>query len=537
MATTTRRSLVSAHEIETTADYAPNLSTPKRNPSSTNGRAKWSKIAWAIFGVLFFAYSLAAFIIDFKRAKALFWIEVAAAVIALGNFFKAPIGKTFTSVESVCGNAWSKKPVRIGSYVIVCAAVVALLIVAVVGEWERIISALGLVSFIGFSYLFSWERKSVCWRPVLWGIGLQLVFALLILRTDAGFSAFEFLGDQVSILLKYTNAGSKFVFGDDLVNNFVFAFAILPTVVFFSCIVSILYYLGAIQVVIKVIAKVMAYTLGTSGSESVNAAGNIFIGQTEAPLLIRPFLKDMTRSELHAVMTGGFATVAGGVLAAYVMFGVSASHLLAASVMSAPAALAISKLIYPETEESVSADGNEYEIESGNETNVIEAASNGAIVAIQLALNIGGMLIAFLALLAALDAWVNYFGTLVGYHDASFRGIGSYFFAPIAWLMGVPYSDCRAVGELLALKVFANEFIAYQAMMKMKKHLTERAITISTYALCGFSNLGSIGIQLGGLTPLAPHRSKDLAEIVFSAMIAGNLACFMTACIAGLLID
>jgi len=318
-------------------------------------------------------------------------------------------------------------------------------------------------------------------------------------------------------------------------------------VIFFSSLVSVLYYLGVLQVVIYYLSMLMQYTLGTSSSESLNAAGNIFVGMTEAPLLIRPFLPTMTRSELHAVMTGGFATIAGGVLAIYISFGVDASHLLSASVMSAPAALAISKILYPEDEVSPTAQnedkkGNKEAMEEmlsqigkGDESNVIEAAANGAMVALRLAGNIAGMLIAFLALIGLLDYLFAFWGSLIDW-DIDFTTLCGYIFYPIAWLMGIEVDDCLAAGELIGTKVVVNEFVAYLDLVN-NDTLSSRSNIILIYALCGFSNLGSIGVTLGGLTPLAPERTKDLTQLVISAMIAGNLACFMTACIAALLYD
>jgi nucleoside transporter len=449
---------------------------------------------------------------------------------------------------------------------------------------ERIISVVGLFAYVLLCYIFSWNRRAVIWRPVVGGLLFQFIFANIILRTDVGFETFKFLGDQVTILLDYTVSGSSFVYGylatglvigeatlgnvnvnmtnladNSTVNymlsgggaklgggymNFgVFYFSVLSTIIFFSALVSSMFYFGILQVVIDIIGRFMATLLGTSASESLNAAGNIFVGQTEAPLLIRPFLKDMTESELHAVMTGGFATIAGGVLAVYISFGIDPSHLLSASVMSAPAALAISKLLVPETEESKTAAGKKFVMEPVKETSAIEAASSGAAVAVTLVLNIAGQLIAFLALVAMVDAWLAFFGSTIGV-KLSFEIVCGVVFYPLAYLMGVAENDCSAVAKLLGTKLFVNEFAAYDDLAKVirndpeaKYELESRSIVIATYALCGFSNLGSIGIQLGGLGSMAPNQLPKLSKLVFSAMIAGNIACFMTACIAGMLYD
>ena len=406
---------------------------------------------------------------------------------------------------------------------------------------ERLISALGLVVFVGLAYAFSVNRRAVRWQPVLWGIALQLIFALLILRTAPGFVVFSFLGDVVGQFLNFSDAGASFVFGEKFEENF-FAFKVLPTIIFFSSFISLLYHYGILQRVVQGVAWVMLKTLKTSGSESLSAAANIFVGQTEAPLLIKPYVGSMTMSELHAVMTGGFATIAGGVLAAYVSFGVPAQHLIAASVMSAPAALAISKLLYPETEKSPTAGTVTVEVER-TAANGIDAVATGAIEGLKLVGNIAAMLIAFLALVALVNAVLGWLGGLIGLPQLSLELIFSFLLAPVAWLMGVPWADCGQVGVLLGKKTILNEFIAYLNLKELieeskagTSEFSERAIIIATYALCGFSNIGSIGIQIGGIGGIAPERQADLARLGVRALLGGSLACFMTACIAGILL-
>ncbi|XP_071829074.1 solute carrier family 28 member 3-like [Apostichopus japonicus] len=410
---------------------------------------------------------------------------------------------------------------------------------------EQLISGVGLFFFIFTTFIFSKYPRQVKWRPVIWGLVLQFLLALFILQTRAGYEMFNWLGDVVQMFLDFSDEGAKFVFGDPQYLDHFFAFKVLPVVIYFSTCISVLYYWGAMQYVIKKIAWLMERTMQTSASESLNAAGNIFVGQTEAPLLIRPMLKDMTKSELHAVMTGGFATIAGSVLGAYIAFGISASHLLSASVMSAPAALAIAKLFYPETEKSRFKTMEEIDLPKGEQRNVIEAASYGAATAIPLALNIAGNLIAFIAILALLNGILGYLGGLVGVDELSFEFICSYVFAPLAFLMGVQWKDCRLVAELLGLKTFLNEFVAYERLAEIIQNretgegetISIRSEVIATYALCGFSNFSAIGIQLGGLTPMAPSRASDLADVAMRALIAGSTACFMTACVAGILYD
>lgn len=410
---------------------------------------------------------------------------------------------------------------------------------------ERFISLAGLLVNILFCWIFSKHPRKVKWRPVIWGLALQFVFGLLILRTKFGFEAFKGAGNQVTAFLDYTSVGAAFVFGEGYREHF-FAFQVLPIIIFFSSVISLCYYIGIMQVIIKKIAWLMQKTMKTSGVESLNAAGNIFIGQTEAPLMVRPFLEHVTMSELHAIMTGGFATIAGSVLAAYIEYGVSASHLLSASVMSAPAALAISKLMYPETEIPETLDDENIELPKGNERNIIEAAAKGASTAIALVANIAANLIAFLAFLAFFNGVLSWLGSMVGKPELSFEYICSYVLRPVAFIMGVPWEDSDVVAELLGIKTFLNEFVAYTRLagfidnrkkMNGLRTISIRSEIIATYALCGFSNFSSIGIQIGGLAPLAPSRRQDLATVALRALVAGTVACLMTACVAGVLYD
>lgn len=400
---------------------------------------------------------------------------------------------------------------------------------------ERLISGFGLAIFVGISYLLSVNRRAVRWQPVLWGIALQLIFAVLILKTRPGLAVFKFLGDTVTQFLNFSDEGAKFVFGDNFAEHFV-AFKVLPTIIFFSAFITLLYYYGILPKIVQGIAWVMMKTMKTSGAETLSCAANIFVGQTEAPLLIKPYVNSMTLSELHAVMTGGFATIAGGVMAAYISFGIPAEHLIAASVMSAPAALAVSKLFYPETEKSLTAGVVEVNVEQSY-TNAVDAITAGARDGLLLAANVAAMLIAFLGLLAAVNALLDWVGMGLGM-KLSLEGILAYLMFPIAWLMGVPWNDCAQVGIILGKKTILNEFIAYLDLKSLRENqvISERSVIIATYALCGFSNIGSIGIQIGGIGALVPERKADLARLGFRAMIAGSLACFMTACIAGMLL-
>ena len=401
---------------------------------------------------------------------------------------------------------------------------------------ERVISLVGLLTMVAIAFAWSTNRKQINWKTVLTGIGLQVFLGLIILKTGFGHQVFETARASFQNILNFTNEGSNFIFGsltNVQKNGFIFFTMVLPTIIFMSSLMSILYYLGIMQVVIKIVAKVMVKVMGTSGAESLAAAANIFAGQTEAPLVIKPFVDKMTQSELLALMTGGMATVAGGVLAAYVGFGIDAGHLLAASVMSAPAALVISKILLPETEVSAT----QGEIQTSlpqNSANLIDAAASGAGDGMKLAINVGAMLLAFIALVAMVNGFLGFIGEMFGYSKLSLELITGYLFAPIAWLMGVEWGECVAVGALLGKKLILNEFVAYLDLKDQLTTLSPRAIAISTYALCGFANFSSIAIQVGGIGTIAPNRRKDLALLGLKSLLGGTLACFMTACIAGI---
>ncbi len=395
---------------------------------------------------------------------------------------------------------------------------------------------IGLLVIPGIAWLLSTNRFGVRWRTVVTGIAIQFVLALLILKTAPGRAFFAGATEVVTGFLEFADEGSRFVFGQgfDLVP---FAFRVLPTIIFFSSVVAVLYHLGVIQRVVKVFAVVMTKVMGTSGPESLSASANIFVGQTEAPLLIRSYVGKMTRSELMAVMTGGFATVAGGVLAAYVGMGISAGHLIAASVMSAPAALVMAKLMVPETEtDRVSAD-TDFKVRTPW-ANMIDAAAQGAGDGLKLALNVGAMLLAFIALVALVNGLLGPVGGWIGLPGLNLEMILGFLFRPLAWVMGVPWAEADAVGTLLGLKTAANEFVAYSRFedISADNQLSEKSRVIATYALCGFSNFSSIAIQIGGIGGIAPERKSELASLGLRAMIAGTLACLQTATIAGLLL-
>lgn len=425
---------------------------------------------------------------------------------------------------------------------------------------QRAISLGGLLVMIGIAWLLSVNRRGIRWRPVIWGVALQLVLGLLILNPNLQGFFFNVVDSGVRKLLSFSEAGADFVFQTVEAHQILdaagtpvtfaghispplktFAFWILPTIIFFSSLMSILYHLGIMQRVVWGVAWVMQRTMRTSGAESLSAAANIFVGQTEAPLVIRPFVEKMTRSELHAVMTAGFATVAGGVMAAYVSFlrdipGI-AGHLVTASILSAPAALAISKVMVPEDGQPVTAGTLELAVEK-TDRNVIEAAANGAATGVKLAINVAAMLIAFVGLIAMADFALSLIP--IAGEPLSLSRLFGWIFSPIAFAMGIPWKEAPLVGRLLGEKMVLTEFIAYINLGKLTAgpdpQLSARSAIIASYALCGFANFASIGIQLGGIGGIAPSRMSDLASLGLRAMIAGSLAAFMTATIAGVLL-
>ncbi len=433
---------------------------------------------------------------------------------------------------------------------------------------DRLVGLLGLITILGIAYALSTNRKAINLRTVGWGLGLQFALALFVLKTEVGKTVFQWLGGLVTKLLEYTKEGSGFVFGSlvkglgtegtghsglavmgangqpamaDL--GFIFAFQVLPAIIFVGSLAGIAYYIGLMQFVVSLVAKIMVKTMGTSGAESLYAVATVFVGQSEAPLLIRPYLEKMTRSELNAIMTGGMATIAGSVLFAYVgMLGPQwAPHLLAASIMGAPAGLVLAKILCPETEESVTA--GEIQLESAKtESSIIEAASKGAADGMHLAFLVGTMLIAFIALIATINGVLGWLGGFVG-QQLSMQLILGWVFSPLAWLMGVPWAECGTIGSLVGQKLVLNEFVAYSELTKMipplsgaTSLLSDKAIVIATFALCGFANFSSIGINIGCIGGLAPSRQADLAKLGFRAMLGGALASSMTACLAGMLL-
>lgn len=424
---------------------------------------------------------------------------------------------------------------------------------------DRCVGLIGCVAMVLIAVALSSNRKKIPWKLIGFGIGLQFLFAYAVLKLKIGRNFFETANNVVVKILSFSNEGAHFLFGnlilDDIPikgpNGFstvvhtgsLFAFSVLPTIIFFSALTAVLYHIRILEWVVRGMSYLMWRTMKVSGAESFSAAVNIFVGQTEAPLLIKPFLGKMTKSEIMAVMTGGFSNVSGGVMAAYVAilatsFPDIAGHLLAASIMSAPASLVFAKIIVPETEKPVTLDSGEIVLEK-QDLNILDAAARGTTDGLSLALNVGAMLIAFIALIACLNFGLTTLSSLLGFPGFNLEIIFSKFFSPLAWLLGVPWVDAHLVGGLLGTKTVMNEMVAYLNMapqIQAGNFQYTKSIIIATYALCGFANFSSIGIQVGGLSTMAPHRRFDFAKLGLKAMIAGSLASFQTAAMAGILL-
>ncbi len=414
----------------------------------------------------------------------------------------------------------------------------------------RLMGFVGLATMLGLAYAFSTSRKSIRLKTVLWGLGLQFALGVFVLRLNFGRRIFDVAGAVVNKLLGYSFAGSEFVFGELGKRNgqmgFFFAFQVLPTIIFVAALFALLYHWGIMQFVIKQVAKLMTHVMGASGAESLDVAASIFMGQTEAPLTIRPFLASLTRSELMTVMTAGMAHVSGGIMGAYILFGVEAKHLLTAVIMTAPGTLLMAKMLVPETEQPLTAAGRhppganaataEAGVESHKDDNSLAAIARGTTDGLQLAINVAAMLISFLALIALANGVLGAVHNRAGWFPASLEQIFGVVFAPVALVIGIPWKDAISVGNLLGTRMVINELVAFSMLGAKKAALDPRSFTIATYALCGFANFSSIGIQIGGIGALAPNRRGDLARLGIRAMLAGTMANLMSASIVGILL-
>lgn len=396
---------------------------------------------------------------------------------------------------------------------------------------------IGILVVLGIAFLFSSNRKSIKWRTIIAGLSIQLIFAFIVLKWEKGREALMWLSDGVQNIIGYANEGVNFVFGG-LANpdnvGFVFAMSVLTIIIFFSALISVLYYLGIMQLIIRFIGGFLSKVLGTSKAESVNAAANIFVGQTEAPLVIRPFLPKMTKSQLFAVMTGGLASVSGAVLVGYSILGVPLEYLLAASFMAAPAGLVLAKIMIPETE---TVDDADFKLEKDTESvNVIDAAAKGASDGLKLAVNVGAMLLAFIALIALLNGILGGIGGWFGLENVTLENILGFVFAPLAFLIGVPWEEAVKAGSFIGQKVVLNEFVAYTNFGPEIPNLSDKTVMIVSFALCGFANLSSMAILIGGLGQMAPGKRPVIASLAVKAVLAGTLASLLSAAIAGMFI-
>jgi CNT family concentrative nucleoside transporter len=396
-----------------------------------------------------------------------------------------------------------------------------------------------MLAILAAAYAFSTHRKAIKLKTILWGLGLQILLGIIVLRVPAGQIVFQTLGHGAKHLLDFSYYGSSFVFGElgksDSNLGLIFAFQVLPTIIFIAAFFAVLYHIGVMQIIIRAAAWVMTRIMGASGAESLNVAASIFMGQTEAPLTIRPFLPKLTKSELMVVMTSGMAHISGGMMAAYIhVGGADPTALLTAVIMTAPGTLLIAKMLVPETEQPLTA-GRVKMPPAEKESNILGAIARGTVDGLHLALNVGAMLVVFLALLALLNAMMGWIHIHVSWFPYSFQEILGWLFAPVAWLIGIPWHDAPRIGDLLGLRMVTNEFVAFSQLGPMKGSLEPRSFLIATFALCGFANLSSIGIQIGGIGALAPERRNDLAKFGIRAMLAGTMANLMSASIVGLL--
>jgi len=405
--------------------------------------------------------------------------------------------------------------------------------------WSRLSGLIGIALIVGIGVALSHNRRAIRWRVVAWGLGLQLLFAIFVLRIPAGQALFRWLGALVTGILSYSYVGSQFVFGELGKPNsslgVIFAFQLLPAIIFVSALFAILYYLGVMQLVVRAFAVLMSRVMGASGAESLNVAASIFMGQTEAPLTIRHFLPRMTYSELMTVMTAGMAHISGSIMIAYIAFGIEARHLLTAVIMTAPGTIMMAKLFEPETEVPETYGSVKLEMPR-QDVNLLDAAARGTGEGLQLMLNVIAMLVSFVALVARLNGGFGAVHRYVEWFPPNLQTVLGWVFRPIAWAMGVPWHDSGTVGSLLGTRMVLNEFIAYAQLGPMKGQLDPRSFTIASFALAGFANFSSVGIQLGGIGALAPERKRDLARLGLRAMLAGTLANFLSATIAGILL-
>uniref|UniRef100_A0A1A9WK06 Sodium/nucleoside cotransporter n=1 Tax=Glossina brevipalpis TaxID=37001 RepID=A0A1A9WK06_9MUSC len=458
--------------------------------------------------------------------------------------FKAAIGhRLYRSIlrplQAKYSHLTKQRSVCVLKWLLILVCLVAFLYFETRKAPSKLVALLAPCIFILGGYTFSSQRKAIKWRQITTGIAVQFLLGIVCIRWSVGRNIFHCIGNKVAAFLGYADAGSRFVFGDTIVNEGVFAFTALPVIFFFSFIISVLYYLSVMQIVIMKLGWILRKLLDTTVCESVNAAGNIFLGMSECPLVIRPYIDQLTASEIHSIMVSGFATVSGSVLAAYLKFGASPAHLITASVMAAPASLALSKLYMPETEESKTKSSN-IKLAKSEDTSILDAAANGASNAVPIVMGIIANLVAFLGFITFLNVVVSWLGFLVGLDQIDFEWIFSKLFIPLAWIMGVPWKDCDIVAKVVATKTIINEFVAYERLGEYIRNEAidqARSAGIATFAICGFANPSSMGILIGSLSAMAPKRRPVIAAVAFRAFVVGSIVCFMSASFAGIFMD
>lgn len=444
---------------------------------------------------------------------------------------------SFEPIRRLIEKIFSIRFMKVALIGVVVAAIAVFLAFDTVDSRRRLQSLIGIGVLLSFGFVFSAYPTKIRLRPVISGFACQLLLGMLCIRWEVGRNIFKCFGDKAAAFLNFSIAGSTFVYGYFLsVTEGVFAFAVLSVIFFVSFIISILYYLGAMQWFVMKMGWLLQTLIGTTVCESLTCAANIFLGMSESPLLIKPYIKYLTRSEIHVIMSSGFATVSGSVLAAYISYGAEPAHLVTSSVMAAPAALCFAKLFYPETEVSKT-DAENIQLEKSTDSSILDAASNGAQAAIALILGICANIVAFVSFMAFLNAIVGWLFILIGYDGITFEWIFSKLFIPLAWIIGIEWDDCENVARLIATKTIINEFVAYELLGKMKaaQEITLRSSAIATFAICGFANPSSLGIMIGSLSAMCPEKRPDITSVAMRAFISGSIICFITASIAGLL--
>ncbi|CAH1792806.1 unnamed protein product [Owenia fusiformis] len=498
-----------------------------------------SKIVLLIMLLGYTCYFIAALVYSVEKARALIVITAIVVTLIFYTFIRNHYGeRIYEKIFQPCVSVAQRHSVWLARIVglLVFIGFVLFLALDVIRSWMQLASLGGMAGFLLLAFITSKHPNHVRLRPIVWGMGLQFVFGVLVLRWKPGYDAIDWIARQVQTFLEYTNDASEVVFGEYLDHPFIFM--IMPMLIFFATVLAILHYFGIIQIIVGKMGWFMSFTLGTTAVESISVAANIFLNGLDSIMLVRPYLMSLTKSEFHAIMVGNHATLAGFAFAAFIALGAPARHLLSAAVMSAPAAMAVCKLNYPETEVSCLKTEKDVKLGKATERNMVEAASSAASLAGKTIAAVVVNLVAFIAILAFLNTTIKWFGQRVGYEDWSFQKACSYLLLPIVYLMGVEHADASKVAELLGWKIFASEIIAFAELGNMVDNnmLTERTQVIATYALCGFSSLSTVALSIGVWSAVEPRRINEVTSTVLRVIVNANISCFLTACVAGMLV-